>query len=410
MKLIHLSTLQVAGFLLLVFTATGFLADSRQTESSDTTVQTSFAPDPPEYIQRGLQWLVAAQFDNGGWGAGMHSAQHIKDPHSVQIDPATTAFATLALIRSGNGLKYGMYQNNVGKALTLMLDIVEASDENDPRITSIRGTQPQVKLGQNIDASMAAQLFTRVLPMTENDPVLHNRVAAALDKCLRKLEQAQNEDGSTSSGGWAGVLQSAMATSALESAKAAGRDIDEDILNQARKYQSENLDYSTGDVRTEAAAGISLYAISSSQRASAPVAREARERIEKARAEGVLKKDAEISIENLQEAGESEADAKRLYKAYRQTEVAAELLEDDRVLSGFGNNGGEEFLSYMMASESLAETDIDRWKSWTGRMDNRFRKIQNPDGSWSGHHCITSPVFNTAAVIMTVMVDHHNLG
>ena len=366
--------------------------------------------DPPAYIQRGLQWLVKAQYDNGGWGAGMHSSQHITDPHSVKLDPATTAFATLALIRSGNGLNYGLYQKNVRKALNLMLEIVEKSPENDTRITDVDGTQPQVKLGQNIDASMAAQLFTRVLPMTENDKQLHNRVSAALDKCLRKLQKAQNADGSTSNGGWAGVLQSAMATSALESAQAAGRDIDEDILDQARKYQQKNLDVKTGGVRTEAAAGISLYAISSSQKASAPAAREARERISKAKKDGTLSSDSEVSLDNLIKAGESEADAAELYEAYEQNQMAATMLEDDQVLAGFGNNGGEEFLSYMMASESLAETDFDRWKSWTGKMDNRFQKIQNPDGSWSGHHCITSPVFSTAAVIMTVMVEHDHHG
>lgn len=412
MRYIQLSKTRLFSLILIVFTATGFITGSTSSDGDDKRAAISTDVDPPEYIQRGLQWLVSAQFENGGWGAGMHTAQHIKDPHSVQIDPATTAFATLALIRSGNGLDYGMYKKNVRKGLILMLEIVEASSENDAHITSIQGTQPQVKLGRNIDASMAAQLFTRALPLTKSDPALHNRVTAALDKCLRKLERAQNADGSTSSGGWAGVLQSAMATTALESAKAAGREVDEDVLDQARNYQKENLDVSTKGVRTEEAAGISLYAISSSQRAAAPEARVARDRIAKAQSDGVLKKDAEVSLDNLMQAGESESEAKRLYDAYRQTEVAAELLEDDAILSGFGNNGGEEFLSYMMASESMAATDLNRWKSWTGKMDNRFRKIQNPDGSWSGHHCITSPVFSTAAVIMTVMVDHneHNHG
>jgi hypothetical protein len=81
------------------------------------------------------------------------------------------------------------------------------------------------------------------------------------------------------------------------------------------------------------------------------------------------------------------------------------MLQSEEVLSGFGNNGGEEFLSYMMTSESLVATDDKEWDNWHKRMNGLFEKIQNPDGSWSGHHCITSPVFCTAAVIMTLGAD-----
>jgi hypothetical protein len=38
-------------------------------------------------------------------------------------------------------------------------------------------------------------------------------------------------------------------------------------------------------------------------------------------------------------------------------------------------------------------------------MSNRLERVQNADGSWSGHHCITSPVFSTAAVLMTLTAD-----
>ncbi len=234
MKYLHKPLTRQALAIILVVATGGFLLPS-DTGSDISQQVINQQVDPPQYIQRGLQWLVSAQYDNGGWGAGMHNAQNVRDPHQVQIDPATTAFATLALIRSGNDLHHGVYKKNVRKALMLMLDIVEASGENDPRITTIQGTQPQAKLGQNIDVAMASQLFTRVLPMTENDAVLRNRVTAALNKCLRKLQVAQNDDGSTSNGGWAGVLQSAMATSAMESAQAAGAEVDEEILEKARR-------------------------------------------------------------------------------------------------------------------------------------------------------------------------------
>ena len=94
------------------------------------------------------------------------------------------------------------------------------------------------------------------------------------------------------------------------------------------------------------------------------------------------------------------------------TLVEDALLElgGDEIWSGFGNNGGEEFLSYMMTSEAKVITGGDSWDSWHGRLVNLFGSIQNENGSWSGHHCITSPVFCTAAVILALTADRdHSL-
>jgi hypothetical protein len=59
----------------------------------------------------------------------------------------------------------------------------------------------------------------------------------------------------------------------------------------------------------------------------------------------------------------------------------------------------------MMTSESLAAGGGEDWEEWHDKMYDRLEKVQNPDGSWSGHHCITSPVFCTAAVILTMTAD-----
>ena len=94
-------------------------------------------------------------------------------------------------------------------------------------------------------------------------------------------------------------------------------------------------------------------------------------------------------------------------EAYRKNAAANKMMQDEQVLSGFGNNGGEEYLSYMMTSESLAGVGGEDWESWYKKMNTRLSKVQNPDGSWSGHHCITSPVFCTAAVILTMTADRY---
>jgi hypothetical protein len=59
----------------------------------------------------------------------------------------------------------------------------------------------------------------------------------------------------------------------------------------------------------------------------------------------------------------------------------------------------------MMTSEALASTASDDWDVWHAKMSNTLSSVQNPNGSWSGHHCITSPVFCTAAVILAMTAD-----
>jgi hypothetical protein len=363
------------------------------------------AASVPAFVERGLAWLAEAQLPGGAWGAGAFDHQQVRDPHAGNGDPATTAFAAMALLQAGSTLEAGPYHRHVRGALDYLLGAVEAAPENGPVLTGVTGTQPQRKLGQHIDLSMTARFLAKTLPLTQPNPQLEDRVAAALDKCLRKLEQAQATDGSWQDQAWAPVLQSAMANAALEQAQAAGRPVDDAVLQRAKAYQRRNVDAATGAVRTEAAAGISLYAISSSQRAAAPEARAALERLQEAKERGLVEADAEVSEESLAKAGVSRDVAAQLAGAYRQHEATAAMLQDETVLAGFGNNGGEEFLSYMMAGEALAVAGGDDWTAWQGKMSQRLMKIQNPDGSWSGHHCITSPVFCTAAVILALTAD-----
>ncbi len=352
----------------------------------------------PQYLHRSLEWLAAAQFDNGGWGSGSHTAQGINDPHAVQIDPATTAFAALALMRAGSTTESGPYARNVSRALNYLLELVEGYTADGPRITDIEGTQPQVKLGRNVDASMVSQFFSGILPNL--DGRLERRTEAALDKLLLKIQRSQSADGSWADGGWAPVLQSAMANQALEGAARVGREIDQGVLARSRDYQESNVQLRPGSptasMDASAGAGVALYAASSSQRATAADAR---------RAEEVVGENEPVTVDALREAGRSDDEAEALYDAYRRNRATTEMLDGDEIWSGFGNNGGEEFLSYVMTSESSVITGGEAWDRWHARMVNLFGSIQNENGSWSGHHCITSPVFCTAAVILALTAD-----
>lgn len=358
-------------------------------------------------VNRGLVWLAAAQQHDGSWGAGSHQRQDLRDPIAVVGDPATTAFAGLALVRAGSNLTQGRYRNEVRMAVTYLINMVDASSQNSSQITDISGTQPQVKLGNNIDVALTAQFLSRVLSESEGDD-MEPAIRKSLQTCIRKLEMSQQGNGSWAQGGWAGVLQSASAFNALESAKAQGLDMDDKTFQKAKDYQQGNVNISaagTAAVKTEDAAGVALYSIAGNQRATARDAKKAQEIVDRARKEGKLRPGDTVSKRILQSLEIEESEADYLVEAYEKNQSTQRQLSDETVLAGFGNNGGEEFLSYMMTSESLIITGGQAWNDWNTNMQERLSKIQNNNGSWSGHHCITSPVFCTAAALLTLTTD-----
>jgi hypothetical protein len=357
-------------------------------------------------VERGLEWLVRAQHPNGGWGAGSHANQQLRDPRQVVTDPATTAFTALALVRAGSTPESGPHRDSVKRATLYLLEAVENAPEEGPRITNLTGTQPQAKLGPLVDTGMTSQYLARILPTLAKGSALRKRVDAALDRCLRKLQGSQLADGSWSGvGGWAPVLQNSVAASALEMAEVVGKDVDRGKLDKARQHQKGNYDTASGRVSAEAAAGVELYAFTSAQRANAAEAAEAVDRLEEAKRNGQVASDAAVSVENLRKAGLDERRARSLNDAYQANHSQLRRLTDEQLLSGFGSNGGEEYLSYLQTSESLVIAGGNEWAAWKKKMSGRLAKIQSQDGSWTGHHCITSPVFCTAAVVQCLTAD-----
>lgn len=359
----------------------------------------------PACAEKGVAWLVKAQHPDGGWGAGSHARQDLKDPHEVQTDPATTAFTTMALLRIGHTPVSGEHKEVVRRAVQHLVRVIEQAKDDGPRVTELQGTQIQTKLGPLVDTAMTAQCLGRVLRLLPQDDPLKNPVDAALEKCVAKLQRGQAQNGSWGGGGWAPVLQSSLATSALEVAQAAGKEVDRDRLEKAREYQKGNFDAGSGRAKGDDGAGIELYGLAGAQRAAAGEAEAARELVRKAKAEGKLAADAPVNETTLRQAGAAPEAAQRLAEANDQNQAQLRRLDDEQLLAGFGNNGGEEYLSYTLTSEALVIAGGEPWFKWREKMEQRVAKVQNPDGSWSGHHCITSPVFCTAAVLQCLTAD-----
>jgi hypothetical protein len=231
------------------------------------------------------------------------------------------------------------------------------------------------------------------------------RIEKALDKCVARIQKGQDQDGSWRDGGWAPVLQSALANNALESADEVGRKVDKDVMDRSRKYQNSNFDVNTNSAVTSKAAGVMLYGLSSTTRASAKESKRAQDLVDKAKSEGKIRNNT-VNEENLKAAGIDAPNAKELVTAYSINKASQSQAQREDVLSGFGNNGGEEFMSFLMTGESLIMQGGDSWKKWYESTTGKLVNIQNQDGSWNGHHCITSPVFCTATCLLILSI--HN--
>jgi hypothetical protein len=375
-------------------------------------------------IDSALAWMSSAQLKDGGWSsnyvqpvAQSKSLNHenyrtepvtrydntANDPSQVS-DPASTAMACMALLRCQNTPTQGQYANHLAKGMDFLMKTTEQHAQTPGNNTTISGTQPQRKLGQNIDVVLTAQFFSNVLNyMTPKDPKT-SRVKKCLELCVQKIQQNQTENGSTQGSGWAGVLQSSFANNALESAQTQGVQVDQKILDRSREFQKSNFDVKTGNVNTDLGAGVMLYSVSGSSRASAQETRKAKEKI--AQAEGILGKDETVSTDNLKKAGLNDSDALRYATAYQVNSAAKVTAQDAKVMDGFGNNGGEEFLSFLQTGEGLVIAKDEDWKNWYDHISTKLITIQNEDGSWNGHHCITSPVFCTATCLLVLSIQH----
>jgi hypothetical protein len=96
-------------------------------------------------------------------------------------------------------------------------------------------------------------------------------------------------------------------------------------------------------------------------------------------------------------------DARRVHGEAQDALLAR--LDDPGFIAGFGSNGGEEFLSYMNISESLVVKGGREWTRWDDAMTGNLERVQNDDGSWTGHHCITGRTFCTSTALLVLLAD-----
>jgi len=329
------------------------------------------SPDAAGARKRAAVWLLEHQHADGGWSSGAHGTTGAEAPSDV----ATTAFAVMALSRDASGKT--THAEPIEKGVRFVVHAVEIAPPG-PKLATPENTQIQYKLGQLVDTHLASLMLTEVLPKLEGD--LQRRAKVALQTVVDKVEAAQNADGSFDANAWAPVLSDAIAAQSLTQAANLGIPVDEEVLAKSDAYQSEQG--ADGSFDTSKGAGVKLYAVASGMRSNDVAA----DRVGGSAPPAEMKAKAE--------AAEREA-------------MSAVRAETSQIIAGFGSIGGEEMLSYMMISDTLAAKGGKEFTDWQTQIGTTLASAQNADGSWVGHHCITSQAFATAGGVLVLTAGDH---
>ena len=342
-------------------------------------------------VEKGARWLASVQGTDGGWG------QDGGDPSNVRLgaglesqgnDVANTAIAALALLRAGD-----QYRPNVERAVGFILRKVDASPTEGLAVTDGKQTQVQRKLGPYIDTFVASMLLAQVDGTFAK--ATNARIRSGLQKCVAKIERNQMKDGSWNvGGGWAPLLGTSLASRSLYAAQQKGIAVDRDVMARADDYTVKNQQDSiargrgVGEGRGTAvgpAYGPAIGGVSGSVAVSS--------------AAGVsLYQDAQ-ALEQLSRTEES-----RKKNATQIAEINSKL-SDSRFVDGYGSIGGEEFFSYLNISDGLKRSGGKAWNDWHSKITEKILKLQNEDGTWAGHHCITGRCAVTSAAILNLTSD-----
>jgi hypothetical protein len=360
---------------------------TREPEAAPATVM--------DAVDKGARWLASVQGADGGWGqdgGGASSNRAGERLESSGNDVANTAVAALALLQAGR-----QFEPHVERAVAFILQRVEASPADGLAITDRQGTQIQRKLGPYIDTFLSSMLMSR-MDGRASTPALNARIRQALQKTVAKIEKHQQSDGSwNAAGGWAPVLGTSMASRSLFEARGRGVVVNEAVLLRAENYTVSAL--SAPAAPTPPAASTARVTVDGLFVSGGGVGGGAGGGLASAEAAGVPLYQGAQALEQLSRTPED-----RVQNA-RQISAIQGQLASASFVGGYGSIGGEEFFSYLNISDSMKRIGGDASSKWHADITQKILALQNSDGTWAGHHCITGRVAMTSAAILNLTVD-----
>jgi hypothetical protein len=360
----------------------------------------SSAQDPVSIaVERGMKWLVSVQGKDGGWGQDGGETSYVRQGERLESngnDVANTAVAAEALLHAGNTPTSGPYHQSVARAVRFVVEHVEHSPADGLAVTDLNGTQIQRKLGPYIDTFLTSKLLAD-LDGNMGNAADNARVRTGLEKCVAKIQKSQLKDGSWNiAGGWAPILGTSLASQSLYLANSKGVAVEATAMARVDTYTARSftppppagLAAGSGGGIGGGVVGGSMGVAAMSMRADVSAA------------------SAGVSLykraQELEQLSRTPEDRKKNGEQIHSIEAQ---LANPQFITGFGSIGGEEFFSYLNISDSLRRAGGPEWERWDHDMQAKILTMQNEDGTWAGHHCITGRVAVTSAAILMLVAD-----
>jgi len=301
-------------------------------------------PKQEEAVERGLAWLAKTQNKDGSWAS--HGA-------TGNYQMAMTGLAGLAFLSAGHSPGRGKY----GATVTRAMEFCIKSQQNDGLITSSND-------GQTMYGHGFAMTFLGEAYGMDGGAEHNERLKLLLTKAVKKTAQSQSARGgwyySPNSGADEGSVTITQ-VQALRSARNAGIDVPEKLMNQAIDYvkQCQNQD---GGIR---------YSVSSGQHSSVAL--------------------TSAGAEVFMMAGR--------YKA-KEADAAVEYLKKN--LDPKRSSGGHDMYTNFYGSQAMFQIGGEYWVRYFTAMRDRLTGSQRADGSWDGDSIGTTYGTAIATLILTV--------
>lgn len=328
--------------------------DGQQLVSSRSTVpRPKVTAEGQRSIEMATAWLKQAINSNGSVGPDI----------GAPPDLGCTAIAGLALLSQGNTPDSGPHSQELRQILHYLLNVIERTPEDAVPLET--QTQIQRKIGRYAPLFLMTLFLSQVHGESSRDD---QAIQSALDRLVRAITAAQQADGTWGNESWAPVLGTVLGWECLRACASAGIDVDASTERIGQALVKNMKERNEVDVSHWM---FNFYKETSSLR--------------------VL-----YSLGYNDDPDFQEGVSRVLQLPHAEPRLFTEA-------------GGEEFLAFYLVTECMLKQEEDSWAEWYPVVSSKMVGVQNADGSWTGHHCITSRTFCTAAAMITLQAPYQCL-
>lgn len=304
-----------------------------------------------EAVRKGIEWLKRTEGRKGGHGTDVGQPDDI----------GCSAMVGLAMLANGSTPSQGPDKRHLKRIVNYLIGCVDAMPNGN--ITGNKGTQLQNKIGAQAHTFFSLLFLSQIC----GEIGIHKKTRQAVGKLVDTVVGAQSSRGDWGQESWAPTLGTVMGWTSLRSAHFAGFKVG----GSPEKTAQHLMGQMKTSLQQQQHWMHSLY------------------------------KNA-TGIRVLYAMGKENEDVSK--KAFKNV---LKLVTRDN--TAFNQAGGEEFLAFHLITETMLQKEGKDWETWFPKVRDKILDVQNDDGCWVGHHCITARTFCTAAACLVLSAPNRYL-